>query len=106
MKEAAEEKVKKVKKVKAANITEALQTVLGPELIDSQGNAVIAQGRTYTNAQFARDNEAFKKACDTAFGPQNTANVTKHTQPSKRQASKYLRGMGLAYKKLKTSELD
>lgn len=43
--------------------------------------------RINTHADFAKDNKQFKEACERA-----------NVKPTKRQASKFRRGFGLAYK--------
>jgi hypothetical protein len=46
------------------------------------------------NRQFADENKEFKMACDMAKIP-----------PSKRQASKYRRGLGLAYRSVRVARM-
>jgi hypothetical protein len=48
-----------------------------------------------TNAEFAVESEQFKKACELP-----------EVKPTKRQASKFRKGCGSAYKALKESQND
>ena len=50
-----------------------------------------------SNAQFAQNDAAFRKACDTATVVLEARGIKQTISPNSRQASKYRNGKGIAY---------